>query len=390
MVSTSYPIREGSVSGIFVKNLAEHLAEISKVTVIAPGDDQKQAASVSGAEKLVVCNYAPRQLQTLAHKPGGIPAGLRRNRFLVFIVPFLLSSMLLNVVVRVRKYDVLHCNWAITGFLVSLVRRFINIPVVTTLRGEDVKINSSRFSRFILSACIKSSDRVVLVSEEMHKVLSLEYPQYKSKFQTIYNGVDSIFLNNNDPSEAFDKKTSVLRIITVASLIPRKNISFILSALALCRKKGLKFEYVIVGSGEELTKLKTLAEKKLISEHVTFLGSLEPKDVAKELSKASVFLTSSKHEGRPNVVLEAMASGLCVLASDIAGHRELISDSDAGLIFDLDSCENLAELLYELASSQEKVVRFGRQARDYIVSEGLTWNACAENYFKLFKSLVSC
>jgi len=387
LVSTSYPIREGSVSGIFVKNLVTSLAELAQVTVITPGDDQNIPVSEVGPEKLVVCNYVPRSFQTLAHRPGGIPARLRNNRLSVLAVPFLIISMLLNIVVRARNYDVVHCNWAITGFIVSLLRRFIRKPIVTTLRGEDVKTNAGRLSHLLLKKCLKDSDKVVLVSAEMHHELVRQFPHYKSKFLTIYNGVDSIFLKREVAAVAGNYKKQVLRIITVASLIPRKNVGFILAALALCQDRGLEFEYIVIGEGEELSELKSFAKGASISKKVKFLGRLGPDLVAQELSKSPIFLTSSKHEGRPNVVIEAMAAGACVLASDIAGHRELIKDTGAGLIFDLVNAENLADVICKLAADPVKVAEFGKTARKVIVSEGLTWGSCAGNYRALFESL---
>jgi glycosyltransferase involved in cell wall biosynthesis len=186
-----------------------------------------------------------------------------------------------------------------------------------------------------------------------------------------------------------NNKKTVLRMITVASLIPRKNVSFILSALVLCQKRGLDFEFVVIGDGEEYSKLVTFSEQAKIGKNIKFLGQLGPEDVAQELSKTPIFITSSRHEGRPNVVVEAMAAGACVLASNISGHRELIKDTEAGLIFELKSAEDLADLLCDLAKSPSQIKLLGNKARNYIVENGLTWDASSNNYRTLFESLKS-
>jgi len=379
----------GSVSGIFVKNLVKSLAKSALVTVVTPGDDQKILISKDAPEELVICHYAPRKFQTLAHKPGGIPARMRNNRLSILLVPLLMLSMLLNIVIRARDYDVIHCNWAVSGFMVSLLRWFIKIPIATTLRGEDVNKSASKLSLQMLKKCLKASDKVILVSTEMRDELIKLFPQYKSKLHVIHNGVDSMFLESDVAVNTHKDKKTVLRMITVASLIPRKNVSFILSALEICQKRGLDFEFVVIGEGEEYSKLIAFSERARMSKSVKFLGQLGPEAVARELSKSPIFITSSHHEGRPNVVVEAMAAGACVLASDISGHRELIKDTGAGLIFDLKKAEDLTDLLCDLASSPTKIKLLGNKARNYVVENGLTWDYCADNYRLLFESLQS-
>lgn len=387
VVSTSYPLREGSISGIFVKQLVSHLAMRAQVTVIMPGDDLYSPIINHVPEKLVACNYAPKKLQTLAHKPGGIPARLRKNRLSGLLAPLLVSSMMLNILFRARNYDIVHCNWAISGAMAGLLKWLIKTPIVTTLRGEDVKQHADMVNQLILKICLKYSAKVILVGGDMHIELGRQFPQYKHKLSTIYNGVDSVFLKPDIKTNDKSEKISSLRLITIGSLIPRKNVSFILAALALCDKRGLKFEYTIIGDGEEILELKATAEKELGNNQVKFFGELEPKKVADELSKSQIFLTSSLHEGRPNAVIEAMASGLCVLASDIPGHRELIKNTSAGRVFSLSKADNLADILCELVKDPSKIKLFGDKAREIVLSEGFTWNSCAENYYTLFQLL---
>ncbi|MBL4607002.1 MAG: glycosyltransferase family 4 protein [Pseudomonadales bacterium] len=385
VVTTSYPIKKGSVSGIFVKSLVSSMTKKADVTVVTPADKGEKGDVSSGTEKILLCHYAPPRFQSLAHEPGGIPAKLRNNRMQLFFVPLLLASMMWRVFLESRKHDIIFCNWAITGFMVILLKAVIKKPIVTTLRGEDVKPNPVSKNQWLLRICLKYSDKIVLVSNEMCEQLAKEYPQYAFKMQTICNGVDLSFL---DQECRFDSVDSMLRLVVVGSLIPRKNHIYIFQALSIIKKRGGFFQLDVIGDGEELNTLIEQAVKYEISENVVFQGTLAPENVANVLSTSHIFLTASLHEGRPNTVLEAMAVGLCVIASDISGHRELINGSECGELFELGSSESLANSLYALLQDPKKIRAYGRNGKQYVSSSSFSWDDCSVAYLELFRQMI--
>ena len=385
VVTTSYPVSAGSISGIFVKNLVRSMVKKADITVVTPADGGEKKGTPNSLEKILLCRYAPRRFQVLAHEPGGIPAKIRNDRKQLFFVPLLLTSMIWRVLFESRKHDIIFCNWAITGFLVILLKVVVKKPIVTTLRGEDVKLQSTNENQWLLKVCLKYSDKVVLVSNEMCEQLAKEYPQYADKMLTICNGVDLSFVDRSCQIDAVD---STLRLVTVGSLIPRKNHAHILQALLALKEMGGRFRLDIIGDGEELEALIGQAAKYMISESVVFHGTLVPEDVADLLSRAHIFLTASLHEGRPNAVLEAMAVGLCVLASDISGHRELINDSKCGELFDLSGSGPLFDKLYALIQNPNKIREYGYSGKQYILNSSFSWDGCADTYLDLFHELI--
>lgn len=385
MVTTSYPICVSSVSGIFVKNLVSSMVKNADVTVVTPADRGEKKAVLNSPERILPCRYGPRKFQRLAHEPGGIPVKIRNDPKQLFFVPLLLTSMIWRVFLESKRHDVIFCNWAIAGFMVVFLKAAIKKPIVTTLRGEDVKLHSTNKNQWLLKICLKYSDKIVLVSNEMYEQLAKEYPQYTEKMQTICNGVDVSFV---DRKCQYDVMDNTLRLVAVGSLIPRKNYTYILQALSTLKQMGGRFRLDIIGDGKELAVLIAQAAKYNIRENIVFHGTLAPENVADALSAAHIFLSASLHEGRPNALLEAMAVGLCGLVSDISGHRELINDSKCGELFDLGSSESLVEKLYALMQNRDRVRAYGHSGKQYILDSSFSWDECSDTYLDLFRGLV--
>jgi len=386
LVTTSYPISINSVSGIFIKRLVESLLKRTHVTVLTPADAHSRCSDQNGDEHVVKCHYAPFSFQILAHSPGGIPAKIRANRLATLLVPMLILSMMRHIYRESKRVDVIHCNWAVSGNLAVLLRWAINKPIVVTLRGEDVKINGRGLRYRLIENCLKYSDKVVLVGDEMQNDLRHLFPQYVSKMQTIHNGVDSLFLNTNASDLSHNE---AIRFVAVGSLIPRKNHLYLLSALAILKRKGIPFHFDIIGDGETYKEIERYTCENGLSKSVKMHGSLSPVDVADVLSRAHVFITASRHEGRPNAVIEAMAVGLSVLASNIPGHRELINESRCGELFELDQLEDLTNKLEIFIDKIDYIGTYGQRAKNYILKSDLTWDSCAKSYISIFEELVT-
>ena len=107
------------------------------------------------------------------------------------------------------------------------------------------------------------------------------------------------------------------------------------------------------------------------------------------LHRNSIFISASKHEGRPNSVVEAMASGCCILLSDIPGHRELVNRSMGGYLFSLADVSELERVLKTLNEGGVDLCGKGDNARQFVIDSGLTWERCASAYVTNYLSVLS-
>jgi glycosyltransferase involved in cell wall biosynthesis len=282
--------------------------------------------------------------------------------------------------------DILHANWSICGCIAGLVGRLRGLPVVTTLRGEDVSRSRTSFAdRLILRIALRLSTVIVAVSHSIHASLRSEYPKWQMKLTMIANGVDQCFLNVGYRRKD-SKHQSCIRFLTVGSLIPRKGMDQIVSAFSQLRSHR-QATLTIVGAGPERPRIEALVADDRLTDRVTFCTA-EPAAIPGLLEDAEVFVLASHSEGRPNVILEAMASRLPVIGSNVDGINELICHGENGLLFEDGDCTVLAHHMRTLIENATYRLELGRKAQQFILTQQLLWPRTAASYLSLYESLL--
>jgi len=204
------------------------------------------------------------------------------------------------------------------------------------------------------------SDRIVVNSRAVLKHMIEDEGIAPGKLFLSHNGyIPETFY----PLSEATNQPEVLRdydvvIGVIAALRPEKNIGLLLKAVALLENR--RFGVVILGSGPEQEKLKTLCRELNLQDKVHF----EPgrPDVAEWYRALDIFVLTSVSESFPNALLEAMASGCAVVASRVGGIPELVEDGVTGLVFESNQTVQLAEQLGILMDCKEKRQQLGAQA----------------------------
>lgn len=387
VVTTSYPLTPDSVSGVFVARLIENLPPSVSATVITPAARATGAGSGMHRVAIRCFRYAPRRLQTLAHEPGGIPVALRTRTWAYLLLPGFLLAMFASCLRHGRSTDIIHANWAICGCIAGLAGKLLHVPVITTLRGDDVtRAQRSLADRMILLLCLYWSHAVVTVSRSIETWIQEQYPHHAAKTCTIENGVEDVFLELPAGRDITPGEPR-LRLLAVGSLIARKGVDQIIAALHRLPERG-QTTLTIVGDGPEREHLIELARGSGLQRHVEFTGALAPSVIPREFARAHVFVLASHSEGRPNVILEAMAAALPVVASNIPGVNELVEHGHTGLLFRPGAIDELTQHLLALARDATLRDRLGRAGRDSILQRRLRWRATAAQYYRLYTTLM--
>ncbi len=386
MLTTSFPLASQSVSGIFIHRLVQHLSADVETTVITPSTPTPVDTAIANRMKVRTFRYAPRRVEVLAHGPGGIPVALKNNKWLYFLIPSLLFSAFISCLRYARHADIVHANWAMNGCIAGLVGKILRVPVITTLRGEDVtRAQAHVIDRLLLKLCAVLSTRLVVVSEAMKRWIGGNMPAQQNKVILIENGIEDLFLNirRNERQSARQE----IRLLTIGSLIPRKGMDHVIKALARAANSE-QLHLSIVGTGPEASSLQQLVADLTLQDKVVFTGQLKPSDIPAVLADADIFVLASHSEGRPNVILEAMASGLPVVASDIEGTNELVRHNENGLLFPDGDIEELARHLETLSKDAELRIRLGKNARNFMKDHRLSWSNTGLCYSQLYSSLL--
>lgn len=178
---------------------------------------------------------------------------------------------------------------------------------------------------WIRTCPLRRADRIIVPSEYLKRIVSGWGP-FADRTQVIYNAVDEQHAPSSSAQRlpVFSGKT----LITICRLVPWKGVDQLVQLVAQVADTRL----VVVGEGTLRAKLEQQAHQLGIHDRVLFLGQVPQADVAGYLSQANVFVLNSTYEGLPHVVLEAMAAGVPVVATDAGGTNEIVRNLETGIL----------------------------------------------------------
>lgn len=309
-----------------------------------------------------------------------IPAMRRRQdrstafEQLTFIVSASLQSLSL---IRQFKPNVTLAFFGVpSGAVAWLLKKLYRIPYIVSLRGGDVPgfrpYDFKTFHKWMapfLRVIWHQADAVIANSRGLRN-LAIAFDS-KIDIPVIPNGVDGSEYTNNV------RAWSPAKIFSVGRIVHQKGLDLGLRALA--QLKELEWEWRIAGDGPQIDSLKALAQELNINDRVIFLGWQSHVELAQWYHHSNLFLFPSRHEGMPNAVLEAMSSGLPVVATRISGSEELVVDNETGLLVTTENVNELREALRTMLTDSSLRERMGAASR-LRVEQSYTWQKVAEQY----------
>lgn len=177
-------------------------------------------------------------------------------------------------------------------------------------------------------------------------------------------------------------------VLTVARLVPIKNVALLVDAVAILRERLAGVHLLVVGDGPEAAALRHRVGARALTDAVTFAGSVPQPDTPLYYRAADVFALSSDFDNSPNAVLEAMASGLPVVTTDVGGVREFVADRVGGAVVPARAAEALADGLERYVSSTQAARDAGAFNRARTLSE-FTWRASALKLLDVYRRVVA-
>jgi glycosyltransferase involved in cell wall biosynthesis len=177
-------------------------------------------------------------------------------------------------------------------------------------------------------------------------------------------------------------------IVTVARLVPLKNLPLLIDALAIVRARLQDVRLLIVGDGPEANALKQQAAALDLADAVTYVGHVAHADTPPFYRTGDLFALSSDFDNSPNVVLEAMASGLPVVATDVGGVREFVTDGAGGAVVPPRNPRALAEALEKYLVTPDAARMAGAHNRLRATSE-FSWRTSALRLLDVYHRVLS-
>jgi glycosyltransferase involved in cell wall biosynthesis len=266
------------------------------------------------------------------------------------------------------------------GIVARWLKLTTRTPYVVSLRGGDVPGTEPHLAIFYtvlrpLRRDIFNHARAVCAPSQGLKELSEKADPFP--VQVIPNGINAD-LFRPDP----DRRAKTPTLLSVGRLHAQKNVGYLLNLVAALKSKT-KIRAQIIGDGPERPNLEATAVALEISDCVEFKGWLAREAVREAYQSATFLVHASSYEGMSNVILEALASGLPVAASQIPENTELIQDGANGFLFDpTNTASQLADRLLPFFADQSSWAQLSDAARATIENR-FSWNHAADLYEKL-------
>ena len=303
----------------------------------------------------------------LAVSPGDI-----RGAHRVKLAPQLLGALAVAGEMRRRGVEHVHAHMAhVPTSVAMLLARQLRVPFSFTGHAVDIfsrrTLLLTKLKRAAFCACISEWHRG-FYQRELEAADAGRLDEFR--LPVVRCGVD---IDEFKPLES--RRPGRVRMLTVGRLIEKKGFDLLLRALAAQPEDAPDYECVIMGGGDEAASLSALCAELGLGDRVTFTGAVANHEVRDQLRHADVFVLpcrvakSGDRDGIPVVLMEAMASGVPVIAGDIPSIRELVRDGESGLLVAPESVGMLADAVARLLGDGGARARLAVGGRARVVEE---------------------
>lgn len=264
-----------------------------------------------------------------------------------------LDLMHLVWVVLRHRVRLMHAHHRYPAFLASLLRKLLGFKLVTTVHNRFP--DRARASLW--------GDKAIAVSEDIAQWLRDDCGTPPSLIRVIHNGIAPPPRHGAEEIEALRRSLGVVPgaavLCSIGRLSEQKNFGLLLRALARLPRGG--WILLLVGEGEQQGELQALSASLGLGDRVRFLGRRN--DVPLLMQSSDLLVMSSSWEGFPYVVVEALANGLPIVATDVGGVREGVQDGRTGLLVRPGDEAALAAAVSSLVQAPDRRSAFGAAGR---------------------------
>ena len=388
IVSNLFPNPVETLRGNFVAEMTRELNKKIKVSVLNPLPWFPKISFLDGKTSYFKFARVPRTFEIFNLKISSPKyLAIPKMGFLQSLFIFIRLLPEIWNLHRQERIDIVNAHWVFPdGVGVSWICWFLRIPCLLSARGCDVNL----YSKFILrrqqiKSALKIANKITVMSNDQKKTVQT-LGVSKSKIKTIYNGIDQVNFKIRDKvlcrqSLGLELKETI--ILVVAQLVEVKGLDYLLEAIHILKAKGSFRDkrLIIIGEGMLRAKLIRKCNELNLLDRVSFLGKKTRSELPIWYGACDIFCLPSIREGCPNVVLESLASGRPVVASNVGGVPELVCQIN-GILF---HSKNTVALVEALEKAQKKVwdehlIRLS--VKDF------TWEKTANKFLESFEQIL--
>lgn len=333
VLTSTFPRWKNDTNPPFVFELSKRLNKKFEIIVSTPHFPKSKTFEKIDGLKIFRYRYFLSVFEKLAGN-GGILPTLKKNKFYYLVVPFFLIGQLFSTIKLVYKTKpkIIHAHWIVPqGIIAFLVFKMFKIPYIITSHGSDLhSLGMIRLKKIILENAKKITVVSSFLAEEIKKIDR----SLIEKTEIIPMGVDTKIFNPKKYDLSIKTKYEIdgKFLLFVGRLAPEKGIDYLIEAMPKVIEKYKNIKLLIIGNGVLEKELKEKVEILKIEKNIEFLGAIKHDDLPPYFATADIFVSPSLKEGTPTTYLEALASGLFLIAGNLPISKELINNENGRLV----------------------------------------------------------
>lgn len=377
VTASTFPRWENDTEPGFVLDLASHMTDRYQVTALVPAALGAKEREILQGVEVIRYHYCPiHKWETLCY-PGAIVPRIKEKKIRVLLVPFLFLSLYFHLWKLLPDYDIVHAHWLLPQ---GVVQSFFHKPYLVTGHGGDVALLNRGIFRKLKIRCLIRAGQVTVVSEDL-----------KNKLRTLTPEINPIVIPMGVDGSKFGKQYYVPDyfgqgdnkvVLFVGRLAEKKGVTYLIEAM-----KAVDALLVIVGDGPLRKRLEKQAAG--IKNRVVFWGARPHSELRTIYASADIFAAPSltardgDQEGLPTVIMEAMASGLPVIASNSGGISDLVVSGYNGILCEEKNVRQLADGIHRLCQDKAFCQRIAVNGLDTI--KEYDYSALSRKYLDILK-----
>ncbi len=337
-----YPHRYDPMFGLFVQRHAEAAALFNDITVIYCQQTTDNGQQTSSKEKFEIVRTLENNVDTIRvyyKKP--------KNKIQSLLRFYRANMMALKLC---KKPDLIHVHILTRLGVIAWIQKLLHkTPYIITehwsryLPGNDFK---GLLRKLFTKIVVRNAETITTVTENL-AIAMKNHGLRNDNYVVLPNVV------NLDMFHISEKNNNPCKIIHISCFEDKsKNISGLLESLKIIDDKGIDFQCKLIGEGMDLDLMKGKAKELQLINKVSFTGLLQGQALADVLSSGDFLVLSSNYENMPVVILEALASGLPVVSTNVGGIKEMIDDTK-GILVEPRNKEALAEAMIKMIETHK-------------------------------------
>lgn len=331
-------------------------------------------------------------------------SGISEKDFLLWI--YFMNSLMIEKASKILdkdQFDIIHAHDWMVGRAALKLKNYYNIPLVTTVHATEIGRGGGnlyhyhqKIIHYVERLLISHSERVICCSNYMSYHIKENFGISNDKIHVIPNAVD-ILRFHSAPShcqvianlrQRYNISSDEKVILYVGRLVREKGIYTLIDAFEmLWRRKMINLNLVIVGEGPIKESLMTEVRNRGLQKHIHFIGFIDEVTLTALYRSSDVFIVPSLYEPFGIVVLEAMASGVPVVVSDVGGLSDIVENGVTGLKFPSGDSDSLVAAIRCVLEFPSVAEHLKLNAYDYIVKR-CNWDLVAEKTLQTYNQAM--